>query len=784
MQQLFVLGTVLVFLTTGTFTSGQVDLQKDKFRQLKEELPTPNVYRTASGAPGPEYWQQRADYIIDIELDDKNQRISGFETITYYNQSPDPLDYLWIQLDQNVRALDSESPLATPKFIGDKETFTEMKRFLRDFDGGFKIIHVRDGSDSALPYTINRTMMRVDLPKPLQPGESSEINIKWWYNINERKKVRGRSGMEYFADEDNYIYAIAQFYPRMAVYSDVEGWQNKQFLGWGEFTLAFGNYDVKITAPEDHVVAATGILQNPKEVLTAKQRSRLKDARKSSVPVFIITADEAIENEQSQADKKKTWRFKAENVRDFAFASSRKFIWDAMGVPMGNRSVMAMSFYPKEGNPLWEKYSTRIVAHTLKNFSKFTFDYPYPVAISVHLADIGMEYPMICFNGGRPEEDGTYSKKTKYGMLSVIIHEVGHNYFPMIVNSDERQWTWMDEGLNTFLQYLSQQTWEPDYPSRWGPAQKIVDYMKGDKSLQVPIMTNSESLLQFSENAYGKPTTALNILRETIMGRELFDFAFKQYAQRWMFKHPTPADFFRTLEDASGVDLDWFWRGWFYSTDHVDISLDNVKWYQIDTGDPNIEKPFLKKQEGARPDNISSIRNRKELLTVTEQDTSMLDFYNRFDQFEITAKDLEDYEDYFASLDENDLDLLKSGYHFYELTFSNIGGLVMPIIIDFKFKDGDHETQRIPAEVWRYNTEIVSKVFAFKKELASVTLDPFLETADVERSNNYWPPQIEPTRFKLFKESLDPPNPMQQRIKWIDKDKETKGSPDKDSTDF
>jgi hypothetical protein len=814
MRQLIFWDFVLTFLISGSIIWGQVDLQKDKFRQLKEELATPNVYRTASGAPGHEYWQQRADYIIDIELDDQNQRISGVETITYYNQSPDPLDYLWIQLDQNMRALDSKTPLALAKKLNlsnteilsylkeqgvefknllspvdettrqmilselakEKETFQDMQKFLSNFDGGFKLEYVKGADGKALAHVINRTMLRIDLQNPLQSGESFVLEIKWWYNINDRKKIGGRSGLEYFPGDDNYLYTIAQFYPRMAVYSDVEGWQNKQFLGRGEFTLTFGNYDVRITVPADHVVAATGILQNPIKVLNAAQRSRLKDARTSSVPVFIITEDKAMENERSRTDRKKTWRFKAENVRDFAFASSRKFIWDAMGVPMGDRIVMAMSYYPKEGNPLWEKYSTRIVAHTLENYSKFTFDYPYPVAISVHAIRIGMEYPMICFNGGRPEADGTYSKRTKYGMLSVIIHEVGHNYFPMIVNSDERQWTWMDEGLNTFLQYLSEQAWEPDYPSRRGPARKIVGYMKGDKSQQMPIMTNSESLLQFGNNAYGKPATALNILRETILGRDLFDFAFKQYAQRWMFKHPTPADLFRTLEDASGVDLDWFWRGWFYSTDHVDISLDIVKWYQIDTKDPNIEKPFLKEKKAADPENISSIRNREELVTVTEQDTSMLDFYNRYDQFEITAKDVADYEDYFASFDDVGQELLNSGYNFYELTFSNVGGLVMPIILDFKFSDGNHEIQRIPAEIWRFNPETVNKVFAFKKELVSVTLDPYLETADVDHSNNSWPPLIEPTRFKLFKESQTPSNPMQQHKKRMKKNNGNKGA--------
>ncbi|MFC1549834.1 M1 family metallopeptidase [Candidatus Neomarinimicrobiota bacterium] len=744
---------------------GQIDLQKDKFRQLKEEFATPNVYRTASGAPGHEYWQQKADYVMNIELDDENQRVYGSEIITYYNQSPDPLSYLWLQLDQNVRALDSDSPLAQPSNIDDRKSFNEIAELHRDFDGGFKLEHVNDKDGKPLAYTVNKTMLRVDLPNSLLPGETFDLNIKWWYNINDYKKIGGRSGLEYFEEEDNYLYVIAQFFPRMAVYSDFEGWQNKQFLGRGEFALTFGDYDVKITVPVDHVVAATGVLQNPKKVLTSEQRSRLKKAKSANRPVMIIALDEALENELSRSDKEATWHFKAENVRDFAFASSRKFIWDAMGVPFGDRTVMAMSFYPKEGNPLWEKYSTNVVAHTLRNYSSFTFDYPYPVAISIHADWQGMEYPMICFNGGRPEDDGTYSERTKYGMLGVIIHEVGHNYFPMIVNSDERQWTWMDEGLNTFLQYLTEQAWEEDYPSRKGPAQKIVDYMKGEKSQIMPIMTNSESLINFSDNAYGKPTTALNILRETIMGRELFDFAFKQYAQRWMFKHPTPEDFFRTMEDASGIDLDWFWRGWFYSVDHVDISIDEVNWYRVNTKDPEIEKPFKREQQNNQPENISTTRNREILTRAAELDSSLLDFYNRYDPYEITPADIEKYEDYFNSLEEDEQALLVDKYNYYEVSFSNVGGLVMPILLEFEFTDGSQEFIKIPAEVWRTHPKSVSKVFPFEKELTSINMDPYLETADVDRKNNYWPPRIEPTRFELFKESWDSPNIMKQKQK-------------------
>ncbi len=770
-----VLWGLLIFLTSAGFLQGE-NTNKSKFRQLKQEFSTPNVYRTASGAPGHEYWQQRADYKIDIILDDKTQRIDGKEVITYCNESPDTLKYIWLQLDQNMRAIDSDARSISTLEIKDKQSFSSIRRLHNDFDGGFKIESITDEQGRDLRYVVVKTMMRIDLPKLMAPGDKFTFSITWWYNINNRKKDGGRSGYEYFEEDDNYLYTIAQFYPRMAVYNEVEGWQHKQFLGAGEFTLPFGNFDVSITVPSDHVLGATGLLQNEKEVLKPEQIERLRSAADASSPIMIVNPEEALAAEGEKAESTKTWKFKAENVRDFAFASSRKFIWDAMGVRFGDRTVLAMSYYPKEGNPLWEKYSTKVVAHTLKTYSKFTFDYPYPVAISVHTDRIGMEYPMICFNGGRPEKDGTYSKGTKYGMISVIIHEVGHNFFPMIVNSDERQWTWMDEGLNTFLQYLSEQEWEHEYPSRRGPAYKITDYMKGDKSQLTPIMTNSESLYNFGSNAYAKPCTALNILRETVLGRELFDFAFKEYAQRWMFKHPAPEDFFRTMEDASGVDLDWFWRGWFYTTDYVDIDLASVKLFQVDTENPEIEKPFQKKQEQEIPEFIGHTRNLESLTTWLEKDKDAADFYNTYDPFEITILDKEKYEKYYENLSDEEKELLDPEFNYYQLTFINKGGLVMPLILRFEYEDGTEEVVRIPAEIWLCAEGEVSKVFPVKKIISSIEVDPFLETADTDRSNNYWPARVIPTRFQLFKQEQDSEdNPMQEARKILEKEKEEAG---------
>ena len=790
---------IFIIILTPTFLFAQnKNLNYNKFKQLKEEIAPPNVFRTASGAPGHEYYQNEADYEMSITLNDLEQKITGSETIKYHNNSPDKLEYLWIQLDQNKRAQNSDSyKIETSNFnpidkksinkvlnyfelqdLGSELNYQEdtiwnlnertIKNMNPEFEGGFNIMKVINKDGKPLSYTIHQTMMRINLEKPLKSKESFEFSIDWWYNINDRLEIGGRSGYEYFEKDGNYLYTIAQFFPRMCVYNDTEGWQNKQFLGSGEFTLPFGDYDVKITVPSDHVVAATGELVNANEILTPAQLERLEKARKSEKePVFIVTEKEAIKNEKSVVKAMKVWHFKAENVRDFGWASSRKFIWDAMVVKQASKDVLAMSFYPKEGNPLWEQYSTKVVAHTLKCYSKYTFDYPYPVAISVHTKWIGMEYPMICFNGGRPEEDGTYSERTKYGMIGVIIHEVGHNYFPMIINSDERQWTWMDEGLNTFLQYLTEQEFEKGYPSRRGPAYKIVNYMKGDKDRISPIMTNSESIHQFGNNAYGKPATAMNILRETIMGRELFDYAFKMYSNRWMFKHPNPEDLFRTMEDASSVDLDWYWRGWFYSTDHVDIGLEKVKYYRINDQNPVTNKKESKMNfvEVYNKD-ISNQRN-KDIVTYREIDKGLEDFYTSYDRYKATEKEIKKYEKFNNNLNEDEKEILKKNQHFYEIKFSNIGGLVMPIILNFSFKDNSNEVIKIPAEIWKKNDLEISKVFAFDNEVTQIELDPFMETADTDRSNNFWPQQLEASKFELYKykNRRDRPsnNPMKKK---------------------
>ncbi|MBW3128063.1 M1 family metallopeptidase [Hymenobacter profundi] len=738
----------------------------DKFAQLGPELPTPNEYRTASGAPGHAYWQQRADYNIKVKLDDEKQAITGSEDITYTNLSPDELPYLWVQLDQNIMDKNSMTTATQTNQLQTRMPFQAMDYIERsEFDGGFKIESVKL-KGAALKHTINHTMMRIDLPTPLKPKQSVTFSIAWHYNINDQTKISQRSGYEFFPKDGNYLYEIAQFYPRMAVYSDFQGWQNKQFLGAGEFALPFGDYRVSITAPSDHIVGSTGTLQNPNEVLTSTQRQRLASAQGASKPVLIVTQAEAEQAEKGKPKGTKTWTYAAKNVRDFAWASSRKFIWDAMGIKQGGKNVLCMSYYPKEGNPLWGQYSTEVVAHTIKTYSKFTIPYEYPVAISVHGPVGGMEYPMLCFNGGRPEADGTYSAERKYGMISVIIHEVGHNFFPMIVNSDERQWTWMDEGLNTFVQYLTEQEWERNYPSRRGEPRNMVDYMKSSPSVQTPIMSNSESVLQLGNNAYGKPATALNVLRETVMGRELFDYAFKQYATRWAYKHPEPADFFRTMEDASAVDLDWFWRGWFYTNDHTDLSIEGVKSYTVDSKNPEVENALKRQQINTAPKSISDMRNLQDIpKTLVDKKPELKDFYNNYDPLNTTAADKQRYQQYVKTLKPEQQQRLSQGLHFYEVDLKNLGGLVMPVIVEMTYADGKKEIVNIPAEIWRKNNEHVTKVFVTEKPVTAFVLDPYQQTADTDLSNNAYPRQVAPSRFELFEyQQRQQQNPMQQQV--------------------
>ncbi len=769
-----VLMLCLSCLTAPLFGQNPSSNHGNKFEQLGSILPSPNDYRGVDGAPGPEYWQQRADYNIDCTLDVKNQRLDGKELVTYHNNSPSTLRYLWLQLDENEHAANVDKhrmnassirPQMSENAMRSLEVWREQDKY------GHKIQSVTTEKGEPLKYTVNQTMMRIDLPQPLKSGESFSFRIEWYYYLIDRinSVSWGRGGYEYFEKDKNYLFTIVQWFPRLCVYSDFEGWQNKQFTGRGEFALNFGNYLVKITVPDDYVVGSTGECLNYETVLTETELSRWKKAHKVKEPMEIVTLDEAKKKEKKKKHSKKmqTWIYQAENVRDFAWTASRKFVWDAMPHETADgRTVMCMSYYPKESYPIYRKYSTKAVAHTLDVYSRYSIPYPYPVAISVEARN-GMEYPMICFNPGRAEEDGTYTERAKHSAITVIIHEVGHNYFPMIINSDERQWAWFDEGLNTFVQFLAEQEFDNNYPSSGGPPHMIAGYMASDKDRLEPIMTNSENIVDYFQNAYQKPAAGLNILRETIMGRELFDFAFKEYCERWAFKHPTPADFFRTMEDASGVDLDWFWRGWFYGIDPVDISLDSIKWYKVDLESNPERKEQSWPNKRKKPfDHLSKVRNREQGVEfAVEQDEELRDVYTDYRPWEtedsVTTTTMYLYDETYSK-DEKEEMFGKNNY--YELHFSNKGGLVMPVILEWTFEDGSTEIERIPVEVWRKNENEFTKVFVKDKVVTEIRLDPFKETADIDESNNNWPVKEVPTRFQVFKKHKmkDKQNPMQK----------------------
>ena len=770
-----------------------------KFRQLDHVLPSPNVYRSASGAPGPAYWQQRASHTMDIRLDEDERRIYAESDIEYTNNSPDTLNYIWLALDQN-RFKDGslERRSATASAAGsrrgdgaggdDSYSFFALRKeqAFEDREYGFEFNAIMDEDGDALPYTINDSMMRIDLEEPLESGETITIQVDWEHNILDEVAIGGRGGYEYFEEDDNYIFGMAQWFPRLASYTDYTGWQNKQFLGRGEFTLEFGDYEVNLTVPSDHIVSATGELQNPRDVLTAKQRRRLADINTES-PIYIVTPEEAEENEKSKAKGDKTWSFKAENVRDFAWSSSRKYIWDAMKFEQDDEEVpevLAMSFFPKEADPIWSQYSTQAVVHTMDVYNRFAFNYPYPTAQSVNTWERGgMEYPMITFNGYRPSEDEksgetVYSRNIKYGLIGVIIHEIGHIYFPMVVNSDERRYTWMDEGLNSFLEYLAEYEWEENFPISRGtqnPLDVIPSYMTS--SNQVPIMTQSDSVLQFGPNAYSKPAASLIVLRETVMGRELFDFAFREYATRWKFKRPTPADFFRTMEDASAVDLDWFWRGWYYGTDHVDMAVTGVREYQISTNDPDIEKDIEREEyQRNRPENISQIRNREEgMKTRLKRYSDLEDFYNENDKFTVTNADRNKFKKFYDGLQDWERKAydraMEDGKYLYFVDFENIGGLISPLPVTIEYENGASEEMMIPAEIWRRNSEKVTKLFSLDGRAVSFKLDVQHQTADADFSNNSYPQTIAQSRIKLYKSNRSSASMMADMLRELHSEK-------------
>jgi hypothetical protein len=647
---------------------------QSNFRAL-EEWPAPNEYRNAAGKPGPRYWQQRVDYAIQARLDTTTHTVTGTERVTYHNNSPDRLEYLWFQLDQNI-----DDPAVSRSIIDaaalPRQISPQARRFLlpETFDGGHKITRVqvvtargKVTQKADAPYVINGTEMKVALPAPLASGDRAIVEIDWHFIVPETSR-NGRGAREKVTD--GWLYEMAQWFPRASVYDDVNGWQTDQFYGQGEFYLNFGSYDVELTVPHDHIVQATGTLLNPLQVLTATQRRRLAKALTSETPLFIVAKDEVMTPGSRPAGTAPlTWKFHADSVRDFAWVSSKTLVWDAAGFRYrpGGRVIEMHSLYPRDAMPLWDSVSTRAIAQTMRTYGRLAFEFPYPKASNIHGPVFGMEYPMIAFCGARPNADGTYTPQLARALISVTIHEVGHNWFPMIVASDERKWTWMDEGLNSFLQYYAEKDWDPEYPSNRGPAKNIVPYMKDQD--QVPIMTESDMIhRQFGNNGYGKPAAGLVMLREQVLGPKLFDQAFAEYSRRWAFRHPQPADFFRSMEDGGGELLTWFWRGWFYST------------YANDQA--------------------------------------------------VTAVDAQPADSLIGRTDR--------GRNYWRITVENKGGLLMPVQMDITFDDGSTQRVKLGADVWRRNElQYIYGIFS-DKTIVRVVLDPDEVFADVNRDNNVW----------------------------------------------
>lgn len=730
--------------------------------------PPGNDYRTAGGAPGQRYWQQAVDYDIAVRLDERTKSLIGREQVVYRNNSPDALAYLWFALDQNAFQRHSMAE-ASRTVAGTSINALDVRLATRSsrWRGGFTIQQVIDDAGRALEFSVVDGLMRVELPRAVSArGGQVRLSVHWTLPLVPTASTFDRSGYECFEVEHaeaSCIFQAGQWFPRLAAYSDYAGWHLQPFLGLGEFTLEFGNYRVAITVPADHIVSSTGELDNAAEILSSAQRDRLRRARTSDEPMYVVTPEEAQLAEQRRRSGEKTWIFKADNVRDVAWASSRSFIWDAMGVAQASSQrpvVMAMSFFPRQARPLWDAYSTRAIAHTLLTFSEFTFPYPYPVAQSVNgpvggNAPSGMEYPMIGFNGARPERDPktgqlSYGKLAKQGLIGTVIHETGHNYFPMIVNSDERQWAWMDEGLNSFLEYQALRRWDPSIDIALGEPRDIVEYMQSPD--QVPVMTRADALVQFGRNAYAKPATALVILRETVLGREAFDRAFREYAQRWRFKRPTPHDFFRSIEQSSGRDLSWFWEDWFFSTRHVDIALDDIVCWRIDSGDPDTEAQWLREQRARQP---VSMTTPEASQTVETRDPATRDFYSQRDEFAVTSKARRDAETARSQLTAEDAATLATADRFYRFTFRNVGGVIMPVLLRLEFSDGTIESVHIPAEVWRRDRQRITWQYLSNKSLVRAAIDPRWETADADRRNNVYARDIETRTFTL----RQPPSP-------------------------
>ena len=562
--------TIFLLLTAFLPLQSQAQEGLDNNQPLFDEFMdrTGNSYRAASGVPGPDYWQNKTDYEIEATLDDENHTLTGKITITYTNNSPHELDFIWIHLNQNRFTEDSRGTLTSP--IGGF-------RYDGDTDGGYTIsnLEAKVRRSTSNRYLIDDTRMQVFFDQPLQAnGNKATVSMNFQYKI----PVEGMDRMGRLEVQDGTIYAMAQWIPQAAVFDDVEGWNVEPYLGAGEFYYGYGDYDYKITVPWDHFVLGSGELQNPREVLSAKLRERMAKAEESDATVFIVGPDEV--NDPSIRAKQEgtlTWHFKMENTRDVAFGSSSAFIWDAakINLPSG-KTITAQSAYPAEsaGQQAWGR-STEYSKASVEHYSEMWYEYPYATALNIASHVGGMEYPGLNFCSW--ESAGA-------SLWGVTDHEFGHNWFPMIVGSNERRYAWMDEGFNTFINHYSTLAFnEGEYPSRLNRARGMTSWFNSDTREGIDTYPDATNLRNLGMTAYYKPAIGLLLLREYILGEERFDNAFKSYIRAWAYKHPQPADFFNHMENVAGENLSWFWKGWFYGTGNIDLAIDGVQSYQGNT---------------------------------------------------------------------------------------------------------------------------------------------------------------------------------------------------------
>lgn len=695
------------------------------FSPLGSLVDPPSATRGADGRPTSTYWQQHIAYDIDATLDVERRVINAQAELRYTNNAPQALDAIWFEISPEATTKDAIAHRSATINV-DSASVRDLRglREQEERGGGLVVSSVADSEDRPLAFEARGTQLRVALPRPLASGQTVRIKLAWRVALVDLDRKGGRTGYMLLSSGDP-IFHIAQWYPQPVAFTDYGGWRNVPFVDHGEFAPELGDYNVSLTLPAGQLVAATGVLTNEADVLTGVERTRLARLRQGKVTEIVTAAEAATKRRSSET---RTWRFAARNVRDFALAASLRYRWDA--TLAGTSAVRAMTFYPSEASALWRPLALPAIGHALDVYGRMTFDYPYPVVQAAFGPNDGMEHTMLAFSRYPPDgPNGTYSRERKRDFLWVLTHEVGHNWFPLIVNSDERAWTWMDEGLTSYLETLATLEWSGDYTTR--PNLPAMLGAEREATGRQPPMTPANAVVDLFPTQYHRPAAALQVLRELVLGRETFDRAFRAYARAWMFKRPTPGDFFRTINQESGADLDWFWRAWFFSTDHVDLSLERVAALRLVAVPADaIPAPA----DATPPANLTVLRNAAEgRRLMVEQVPRLADAYDRIPERTLAGATPSAH----AVVDvQRTLDALGQGGVFYELDIRNRGGVVSPVPIRIDYRDGTSERYVVPVELWFGDTKRAQHILWRAKSIRSVTLDPDAATGDVDRGNN------------------------------------------------